>query len=616
MDAIISGRAGVALLVEGDRLHSFEVGEPLTLWPRRPSEVRLLFDDAPDLRVLENVSHEEAARQLEHAADRADALDLTLLLLDPELPAKDRAEAAAALEGLLDRADVGEYVENVLLARPLPEGADLDSTVTLRPDLSRVAELLEELRNRQPAVRAVRFAWEAIPAADFDAEATRDEFQRMAVEERIFSQLVKSYPEPPSPDFVQALDKSLPSRYQPALAHWRAALEASARVITFPRTRKVDFSNSISLSDVIPGPDRNALLTGRPRKASAPPSTGTPRQQGDRKDPDTTQRLSTSLLSVDALTGGLPRGHIVQFSGLRGTGKRSLASLAVGSANEADVGVLHVEILNSSVECAVSGKRFDYERMELETLSGDDLLSRVLRLMVSKEIGLVVVNDVPSLVDFNYTTDLTNTEVEERLGRVLNGMAAAAAASGACVVFIDHTAPREILWMSVERTRWRALGEVASMQLHFEAVSQSRQVRIGVTKNETGSVSNPPVVLELTEGGEFSREGELFDLGLAHNLIQQVNFMYFYGKELLGATREGCTKALKEKPEVQRALHNQLLTLLDLQHVTDPYPTRFWEFRTLAGSVRRGLLYIDSDLPRSGEERLPDIDPKDLKGDA
>ena len=63
MDAMISGRGGLALVVDGDRLASIHAAEPETMVPRHRSEVHFLLGEARDFVAVENVSREEIVRQ-------------------------------------------------------------------------------------------------------------------------------------------------------------------------------------------------------------------------------------------------------------------------------------------------------------------------------------------------------------------------------------------------------------------------------------------------------------------------------------------------------------------------------------------------------------------------
>src|SRR2546430_14434587 len=120
MDAVISGRVGKALLLEGDSLRSFDVDDPGTFVPVRPSDYHLLFGDAPDVQFLEDTDAAAVARALEFEHNCACALDMALISLDPELSTGPRTEAVDALEELPRDQLVLARLGNILDAEPLP----------------------------------------------------------------------------------------------------------------------------------------------------------------------------------------------------------------------------------------------------------------------------------------------------------------------------------------------------------------------------------------------------------------------------------------------------------------------------------------------------------------
>ncbi|MDT5159319.1 MAG: hypothetical protein QOH51_3676 [Acidobacteriota bacterium] len=191
MDAMISGRAGVALLVEGQVFSSFDVEDPATLLPRRPADLRLLFGEAPDIEFFEDVNHAEAARHLERAFNCASALDLALILFDPELTDDLRDDTADELERLLSDPTVADYLENVLYGRPLPAATDLAGAQARCKGgrLPKLSATLQILEGYQPAIRAVRAAWDDLPAQLFGGDEQKAEFQHVAVHAGLFRQL-------------------------------------------------------------------------------------------------------------------------------------------------------------------------------------------------------------------------------------------------------------------------------------------------------------------------------------------------------------------------------------------------------------------------------------------
>ncbi|MGI8656178.1 MAG: tetratricopeptide repeat protein [Pyrinomonadaceae bacterium] len=192
MDAVISGQAGKALLLNGNSLLSFDMSDPATLVPRQQADVRFLFGEAGDLRILENTTHEAVTRELRRACDCDDALDLTLISFDPELPAEIRREAIEELEALLADGYVGEHLEYILYGRPLPASADLAGALNHcgETNAAKTQAMLRRLTGRQVEVREVSAAWDAIAADMFGGYEERAEFQRVAVREGLFRALV------------------------------------------------------------------------------------------------------------------------------------------------------------------------------------------------------------------------------------------------------------------------------------------------------------------------------------------------------------------------------------------------------------------------------------------
>jgi tetratricopeptide (TPR) repeat protein len=195
MDAVISGRSGTALLVEGNSLLSFDVDNPDTLVRRRQSDLPFLFGDAGDLQVLENVALDQIKRQLEFEYNSACALDLFLILLDPELSTGLRDEAAQELEILFTDTRIIERVEYTMYARPLPASADILGAIERSDRLEVTATLsaLQDLFDRQPFVREVSHTWNGILAEEFGDDEQKIEFQRTAVREGLFRSLVIAY---------------------------------------------------------------------------------------------------------------------------------------------------------------------------------------------------------------------------------------------------------------------------------------------------------------------------------------------------------------------------------------------------------------------------------------
>lgn len=194
MDAVISGRAGKALILDDGVLTSFDLNDAREFVPRKREDVRLLLGESNDAIVIENVSREEIIHWLEIEKSSAMALDLTLISLDPELSDEVRMEAVEALDELLSDADVVARVEKTIYAKPLPAEADLMGALTCceRTNAEQSRSFFQRLEYNQPQIRKTRYAWESIPPADFGGAQLKSEFHDLAVREGLFRDLSTS----------------------------------------------------------------------------------------------------------------------------------------------------------------------------------------------------------------------------------------------------------------------------------------------------------------------------------------------------------------------------------------------------------------------------------------
>jgi hypothetical protein len=193
MQAIFSGEAGVALLVDGETLSSIHAGRTDEVIRRARRDIPYLFGGASDLELVEQVELPQVAHRLEIETAKADALQLALILLDRQLSPDTRRDAAAELKDLQQIEGVTEWVEGVLYARPLPVTADLPGAFSCcSGDAAPVRGLLRRLSARQKEIREVYCAWEQIPARVFGPDKDRQPALAAAVRGGLFRDLVLS----------------------------------------------------------------------------------------------------------------------------------------------------------------------------------------------------------------------------------------------------------------------------------------------------------------------------------------------------------------------------------------------------------------------------------------
>ena len=165
MDALISGQAEVAVLIEPDSMRRFHVDDPETLVPCARSDVPYMFANVDDLVRLSATTHDAARRELERLWQQDRGMHLLLILLDREEEQDTRREAAECLEDLLGIEAVETFLGDRLYARPLPAQGDPAAACRLAraANAGRVVRFVEDLDSNQPYVLDRRTAWDSLP---------------------------------------------------------------------------------------------------------------------------------------------------------------------------------------------------------------------------------------------------------------------------------------------------------------------------------------------------------------------------------------------------------------------------------------------------------------------
>ncbi len=191
MQAMISGRAGVALLWDGPQLFSLHLGaSPEEAVSRREWEIPYLLGDARDLRELKGASRKQVVAELALEARQFDALHLALLTLDSDLSEGLREEAAVELEEVLgEDPQFAEFVENVLFSNPLPADGDLPGALRAAQGTEIALQILSDFERHQNQIADAWIAWQGIPDQLFARSEDRQKALNAAVRSGGFRRL-------------------------------------------------------------------------------------------------------------------------------------------------------------------------------------------------------------------------------------------------------------------------------------------------------------------------------------------------------------------------------------------------------------------------------------------
>lgn len=181
MNALISGQAGVGVLIQGNDVSYFTVEDEGRDTPSSPSAVPYLFTGTNDVLELKATTRSDAVTRLK-AAWRCDrALQLMLISLDGSESVDNRKLSIECIAELLKDNQIYDTVRNRLYAAPLPSNSDVQTAVSMAKPFDPVGPFLTTLQGDQPRIERVRSAWETLPLLLFGSESAKREFFECAV---------------------------------------------------------------------------------------------------------------------------------------------------------------------------------------------------------------------------------------------------------------------------------------------------------------------------------------------------------------------------------------------------------------------------------------------------
>jgi len=283
----------------------------------------------------------------------------------------------------------------------------------------------------------------------------------------------------------------------------------------------------------------------------------------------------TGSLGLDLALGigGYARGRIIEIYGPESSGKTTLALHAVAEIQKQGGIAAYVDAEHAlDVGYARKlGVRTD-DLLISQPDTGEQALEIADMLVRSGGIDVLVVDSVAALVP--------RAEIEGEMGdshmglqarlmsQALRKLTGSINRSKTLVIFINQIRMKiGVMFGNPETTTGgNALKFYASMRLdirRIQAIKDGENVignrtRVKVVKNKLA----PPfkeVEFDIMYGEGISKEGDLLDIAVNHNLIEKSGTWFSYKDERIGQGRDNSIKWLKERPEVIKTLRAEVL---------------------------------------------------------
>jgi recombination protein RecA len=290
------------------------------------------------------------------------------------------------------------------------------------------------------------------------------------------------------------------------------------------------------------------------------------------------QVISTGSLGLDVAmgVGGLPRGRVVEIYGPESSGKTTMTLHVVAEAQKAGGTAAFID-----AEHALDPQYAENLGVKVEDLlvsqpdTGEQALEITDMLVRSGSVDIVVIDSVAALTpkaEIEGEMGDTHVGLQARLmSQALRKLTANIKRSNCMVIFINQIRMKiGVMFGSPETTSGgNALKFYASARLDIRRIGAIKkgdevignQTRVKVVKNKMA----PPfkkAEFEILYGLGISKEGEMLDLGVAHNIVDKAGAWYSYNGDRIGQGKENSRQFLKEHPEIAAEIEQKVRSIL------------------------------------------------------
>jgi recombination protein RecA len=286
------------------------------------------------------------------------------------------------------------------------------------------------------------------------------------------------------------------------------------------------------------------------------------------------ETIPTGSLGLDIAlgVGGIPRGRVVEIYGPESSGKTTLtlAIIASAQAHGGTAAFVDAEHALDPVYAEKLGVKVN-DLLVSQPDNGEQALEITDMLVRSGAIDVVVVDSVAALTP--------KAEIEGEMGdhhmglqarlmsQALRKLTGNIKRSNTTVIFINQIRMKiGVMFGNPETTTGgNALKFYSSVRLDIRrtgAIKNGEEVigsatRVKVVKNKVA----PPfreTEFEIMYGTGISREGELIEIGVLHNMVEKSGSWYSYKGERIGQGKDNARTFLQQHPEIAADIEKQI----------------------------------------------------------
>ena len=315
--------------------------------------------------------------------------------------------------------------------------------------------------------------------------------------------------------------------------------------------------------------------------------------------------ISTGSISIDSALGigGFPRGRISEIFGPESSGKTTVALQVAAEAQKLGGMAAYIDVEHALDPVYARKLGVDVDNLLVSQPDyGEQALEITNALITSGSIDVLVVDSVAALVpkaELDGEMGDSFMGVHARLmSQAMRKLTGIVSKSNTCLIFINQIREKiGVMFGNPETTTGgRALKFYASVRADIRRIAAIKEgeavignrTKIKIVKNKMA----PPfreAEFDIIYGEGVSKEGDLIDLGVQHNLIEKSGAWYSSKGERIGQGRENAKQFLRENSDVFKKVDVELRRQLGLVRTEQPAaPPPAVAPQTAAASRARG----------------------------
>ncbi len=290
--------------------------------------------------------------------------------------------------------------------------------------------------------------------------------------------------------------------------------------------------------------------------------------------------ISTGSISFDAAlgVGGVPRGRVTEVFGPESSGKTTITLQVIAEAQRQGGMAAFVDAEHALDPIYAKKLGVDVDNLLVsQPDSGEQALEITEALVRSGAIDVLVVDSVAALVpkaELDGEMGDSHVGLQARLmSQALRKLTGTVSKSRTALVFINQIREKiGVMFGNPETTTGgRALKFYSSVRIDIRriaAVKEGDQVvgsrtKVKIVKNKVAAPFRE-AEFDILYGEGISREGDVLDLAVTHNIVEKSGAWYSYDGERIGQGRENTRSFLKENREVFARMDAELRKRLNI----------------------------------------------------